>query len=301
MLMLVDAPGLWYRAYYGLPSSLKAPDGTQTNAIRGFIDALATLIRDHHPTQLACAIDNDWRPHWRVAALPTYKTHRLAADGTSEEEPEALPHQVAIIKQLLTTWGIPTTGADNYEADDVLATLAAGANQPVAVVTGDRDLFQVVDDTRHITVIYTGRGIAKAETYNDTAITQRFGVTAAQYADYAILRGDPSDGLPGVKGIGDKTAATLINQHHDLNGIINAATDPQSTLKPRQRTAITDATDYLKAAPTVVRTATDAPADTTTATIPLKPHDPDALAALTEQYGLSGPMGRLTQALCTVG
>ncbi|MGH8882053.1 MAG: 5'-3' exonuclease [Stackebrandtia sp.] len=298
MLVYVDAPGLWYRSFYGLPSSLRGPDGTQINAVRGFIDGLATLIRNHNATGLACAVDNDWRPAWRVELLPSYKTHRLADSG-GEEEPEALPHQVAIITDVLTAWGIPVIGVDGYEADDVLATLAARTGQAAGVATGDRDLFQLIDDTTGIRVIYIGRGVAKAETLDDAALFARHGVHAHQYVDFAVLRGDPSDGLPGVKGIGDKTAANLITTHGDLDTARAAAADPATTMTPKVRRALTEAGDYLTAAVKVVRTADDAPVPQVDTALRTQPADPDTLDALSEKYGLGSCLKRLREALTT--
>lgn len=298
MLLLVDAPGLWYRSFYGLPSSLRGPDGTQINAVRGFIDGLTTLIRNHHATGLACAIDTNWRPAWRVALLPTYKTHRLAETG-GEEEPEALPHQVTIITDLLTAWGIPVIGAPDYEADDVLATLAATTPGPIGIATGDRDLFQLIDDTNNVRVIYLGKGIAKAEAMNDAALHARHGIHANQYVDFAVLRGDPSDGLPGVKGIGDKTAATLITTHGDLTSARTAATDPNTKMAPRVRTALLDSADYLDNATKVVRTATDVPLPAIDTRLRPEPADPTTVDKLTQTYGLTNNIKRLREALTT--
>lgn len=296
MLLLVDAPGLWYRSFYGLPSSLRGPDGTQTNAVRGFLDGLATLIRNHHATGLACAVDTDWRPAWRVKLLPSYKTHRLADTG-GEEEPEALPHQVAIITDLLTAWGIPTIGAADYEADDVLATLAATTTDPVGVVTGDRDLYQLIDDTHNTRVIYLGKGVAKAEAMDDAALFARYGVHADQYVDYAVLRGDPSDGLPGVKGIGDKTAANLMATHGSLAAARRAAADPDATMTPKVRKALTESGDYLDTATTVVRTATDVPLPAVDTRLRPDPVDGDTVDELTRTYGLANNIKRLREAL----
>ena len=296
MLMLVDAPGLWYRAFYGLPSSMRGPDGTQINAVRGFCDGLSTLLRNRRPTGLICAIDANWRPDWRVKLLPSYKAHRVAADG-GEEEPEALGHQVEIILQLLARLGIPTVGAEGFEADDVLATLATRQAGPVEVVTGDRDLLQLVDDSHPIRVIYIGRGIAKAETFDDAAVRQRFGVGAAQYADFAVLRGDTSDGLPGVKGIGDKTAAKLITEHGDLAALQAAVATNEEAFTARVRNGLPAAAEYLAVAPEVVRTVTNLPIPAITADLPTEPADADGLNELTSRYGLAGPVTRLGQTL----
>ena len=228
--------------------------------------------------------------------LPSYKAHRVAADG-GEEEPEALGHQVEIILQLLARLGIPTVGAEGFEADDVLATLATRQAGPVEVVTGDRDLLQLVDDSHPIRVIYIGRGIAKAETFDDAAVRQRFGVGAAQYADFAVLRGDTSDGLPGVKGIGDKTAAKLITEHGDLAALQAAVATNEEAFTARVRNGLTAAAEYLAVAPEVVRTVTNLPIPAITADLPTEPADADGLNELTSRYGLAGPVTRLGQTL----
>jgi hypothetical protein len=221
-LLLVDAASLYFRAYHGIPeSAARAPDGAPVNAVRGFLDMLATLIRGRRPDRVICALDADWRPAWRVALLPSYKAHRLAPGGGQEEVvPDGLVPQIPVILDLLVALGIPALGAAGYEADDVLGTLATREPGPVEVVSGDRDLFQLVDDGKPVRLLYCGRGVAKLEVFDDAAIRARYGVPAAGYADFAALRGDPSDGLPGVAGIGEKTADT--------------ATSPASS--PRRRT-----------------------------------------------------------------
>ncbi|MGH8795120.1 MAG: 5'-3' exonuclease [Stackebrandtia sp.] len=296
MLMLVDAPGLWYRAFYGLPSSMRSPDGVQINAVRGFCDGLAVLLRKHRPDKLVCAVDFDWRPAWRVELLPSYKAHRVADDG-AEAEPDELGPQVEIIGEMLDALGIAVVGASGNEADDVLATLAARAGEPVVVASGDRDLFQLVDDAARIQVVYFGRGVANAETYDEAAVRKRFGVEASQYVDYAVLRGDPSDGLSGVKGIGDKTAAALMGAHGCLRGLVDAAADPDSALKPRVRAAVTEHAEYLAAASRVVRTVSDAPVAHVDAALRAAPADADALGKLAERYGLANPIERLGKAI----
>jgi 5'-3' exonuclease len=298
-LLLVDAPSLYFRAFHGVPESITAPDGTPVNAVRGFVDSLAMLIRGRRPDRVVCALDVDWRPAWRVDLVPSYKAHRLAPDG-GEQVPDTLVPQVDVILDVLDAVGIPSAGVADHEADDVLGTLASRATGPVEVVTGDRDLFQLVDDTVGVRVLYTGRGVAKLEVLDDAAIQHRYGVPAAGYADFAVLRGDPSDGLPGVPGVGEKTAARLVTRFGSLEGILTALADPDSGFAPGLRARLSGAGDYLAAAAPVVRVVRDAPVPELDATLPRAPLDPDAVVALAEKWNLAGSLRRLIDALAEV-
>ncbi|MDD9206784.1 5'-3' exonuclease [Georgenia sp. 10Sc9-8] len=300
--MLLDAASLYFRAFYGVPDSLKAPDGTPVNAVRGFLDTIARLVAEHRPTRLVACWDEDWRPAFRVAALPSYKAHRRAADGT-EEVPEKLTAQVPLIIEALQALGIVRAGAPGYEADDVIGTLVAReANAPaehrahrVDVVTGDRDLFQLVDDSAGVRVLYPTR--KEVEVVDQAWLRARYGIPDGDtYADLAILRGDPSDGLPGVPGIGEKTAATLLAKHGDLAGVI-AAADHVSRLTPAQRTRIRESAEYLSAAPGVVRVARDAPVPELDDAVPAAPADPDDVGRLAQEWNLASPLTRVVQAL----
>jgi 5'-3' exonuclease len=308
-LLLIDAASLYFRAYYGVPASITAPDGTPVNAVRGFTDMLARLIEQRHPGRLVACLDLDWRPAFRVAAIASYKTHRVAEETGHgapdvEEVPDALSPQVPLILGVLAAAGLATAGAVGYEADDVIGTLAAVERRdPVEVVSGDRDLFQVVrTEPTPVHVIYVGRGLAKAEVVGPAELASRYGLpeTAAGrgYADLATLRGDPSDGLPGVPGIGEKTAATLISRFGSLEGLLAALDDPGSALGSGVRAKLRAARDYLELAPTVVRVATDAPVQPDRDdTLPRAPADSAALAALQRTWGLGSAVDRLVAAL----
>jgi 5'-3' exonuclease len=296
-LLLVDAPSLYFRAYFGVPeSAARAPDGTPVNAVRGFLDMLATLVRGRQPGRLICALDEDWRPAWRVALLPSYKAHRVAADG-GDQVPDGLEPQVPLILEMLAALGIPAVGAAGFEADDVLGTLAAREPGPVEVVSGDRDLFQLVDDVKPVRLLYCGRGVAKLEVYEDATVQEKYGVPAAGYADLAALRGDPSDGLPGVPGIGAKTAARLVTRYGDLAGIRAALDDPQAGFAPGLRTTLVGAASYLDVAPAVVRVARDVPLPELDGSLPRPPADPDRLLELASTWNLAGATRRLVDAL----
>ncbi|TWE20873.1 5'-3' exonuclease [Kitasatospora atroaurantiaca] len=298
--MLLDSASLYFRAYFGVPESLKSPDGQPVNAVRGLLDFIARLVQDHRPDQLVACMDADWRPQWRVDLIPTYKTHRVAAEATQEGEeeiPDTLAPQVPIIEQVLDALGIARVGSPGYEADDVIGTLATRAKGPVQIVTGDRDLFQLVDDERQITVLYPVKGVGSLQTVDEAVLVEKYGVRGALYADLAALRGDPSDGLPGVKGIGEKTAAQLLQTYGDLAGIRRAALDPVSRLTPARRKNLLEGSAYLDVAPTVVRVATDVPLPEFDPAVPHEPLDPMTLEELSTRWGLGGSLDRVLSVL----
>ncbi|GAA2145843.1 5'-3' exonuclease [Kitasatospora kazusensis] len=297
--MLLDSASLYFRAYFGVPDSLRSPDGQPVNAVRGLLDFISRLVQDHRPDQLVACMDADWRPQWRVDLIPTYKTHRVAeaaAEG-EEEIPDTLAPQVPVIEQVLDALGIARVGVPDYEADDVIGTLATRAEGPVQIVTGDRDLYQLVDDVRQVTVLYPLKGVGSPQVTDDSWLLEKYGVNGASYADLAALRGDPSDGLPGVKGIGEKTASQLIREYGDLAGIRAAAADPLSKLTPARRKNILEAAPYLDVAPTVVRVATGIPLPAFDPTLPREPLDPMTLEALSERWGLGTSLTRLLDTL----
>jgi 5'-3' exonuclease len=298
-LMLLDSASLYFRAFYGMKESITAPDGAPVNAIRGFLDLITRLVSDQEPTRLVCCWDDDWRPDFRVAAIPSYKAHRVADGSTDAEEvPDTLAPQVPVIADVLAAFGIARIGVAGYEADDVIGTLAARAVVPVDVVTGDRDLFQVVDDARRVRVLYTAKGgVARAELVTESVLAERYGVPAQSYADFAALRGDPSDGLPGVPGVGEKTAAALITAYGSLGGVLRAAEAGDPGVRASVHDKVLAARDYLAVAPTVVRVALDVPVPEHDDRLPRMPADPAALATLTARWGLTTSVARLTAAL----
>ncbi|MED5815932.1 5'-3' exonuclease [Mycolicibacterium sp. 050232] len=310
-VLLLDGASMWFRSYFGVPSSIKAPDGRPVNAVRGFLDSIATLVTRERPRRLVVCRDDDWRPQWRVDLVPSYKAHRVEEpqpDGIPdvEEVPDDLTPQVDMIMELLDAFGIVTAGAPGFEADDVLGTLATREqHDPVVVVSGDRDLLQLVRDepTPAVRVLYIGRGLAKATKFGPEEVSEVYGVpidrAGPAYAELALLRGDPSDGLPGVAGIGEKTAATLLARHGSLQGILAAVEDPKSSLSKAHRAKLLAAADYLAAAEPVVRVATDAPVTLsgTTDELPLAANDPARVAELAAAYGVTSSISRLQTAL----
>ena len=309
-LMLLDGASMWFRSYYGVPSSITAPDGRPVNALRGFLDTVAVLITRERPTRLVVCLDLDWRPQFRVDLIPSYKAHRVAEPTPDEapdveDVPDELTPQVDMILEVLAAFGIPTAGAAGFEADDVLGTLAARERRDrVIVVSGDRDLLQVVrDEPVPVRVLYLGRGLAKATMFGPAEVADRYGLApdraGAAYAELALLRGDPSDGLPGVAGIGEKTAASLLGRYGSLEQIVAAANDAKSSMPRAFRSKLVAAADYLEAAGTVVRVATDAPVTLSTDTdaVPLVAADPAGVAELAAAFGVGSSIGRVQRAL----
>ena len=311
-ILLLDTASLYFRAFYGVPDSFRAPDGTPVNALRGLLDFISRLVTTYDPSHLVCCWDNDWRPQWRVDLLPSYKAHRVASPGQTqvaemaasaatagEQAPHDLAVQVPLIVATLEALGIPIVGRDGYEADDVIGTLAATAPMPVDVVTGDRDLFQCVDDARHVRVLYIARGVGKHEIVDDAWVRARYGIPAAAYVDYATLRGDASDGLPGVAGIGEKTAASLLTSHGTLEAVLAEASRKDGRISGGVTAKLGAAIDYLAVAPTVVAVARDLDlgVDWDDLVRPTTPSHPRIFARLSEELGLGSAADRITAAL----
>ncbi|WP_405495863.1 5'-3' exonuclease H3TH domain-containing protein [Nocardia sp. NBC_00511] len=310
-LLLLDGASLWFRAFYAIPEKITAPDGRPVNALRGFTDMIAALVKQHAPSRLVVCLDLDWRPQFRVDLLPSYKAHRVAeeadvVDGVvAEEVPDTLTPQVDMIMEVLAAAGIATAGAEGLEADDVIGTLATvERDSEVIVVSGDRDLLQLVRDTPTpaVRVFYVGRGLSKAELWGPAEVSTKYGVpqenAGPAYADMATLRGDASDGLPGVAGVGDKSAAQLITRFGSVEALRAAAADPDSDLAKGVRAKLVAADDYLKAAAPVVRVVRDAKIDMSGPDLlPATPADPDRLAELAVAYNAESPVKRLLTAM----
>jgi 5'-3' exonuclease len=298
-LMLLDTASLYFRAFFGVPDTVRSPDGAPVNAVRGLLDTIGRLVRARQPTRLVACLDADWRPAFRVAAIPSYKAHRVAAHG-GEEIPPALAAQVPVIEEVLHAAGLAVAGQPGFEADDVIATLAARSAEPVDVVTGDRDLFQLVDDARGVRVIYTVRGLLNIDVIDEAAVTAKYGIPGRAYADFAALRGDPSDGLPGVPGVGEKTAAALIGAFGSIDGI-TAALDAGHGGFPRgSREKLERARGYLDIAMSVVRVVDDAPLPPVDGGLPAVPPDPAGLTKLGERWGLGSSLSRFVSAVSRI-
>jgi 5'-3' exonuclease len=296
-LLLLDTPSLYFRAFHGVPKTVTAPDGTPVNAVRGLLEVIARQLRDLRPDRLVATFDYDWRPAFRVAALPSYKAHRVGPDGGDGSPPE-LGVQVPVIEEVLDAVGIARVGAAGYEADDVIGTLAHRHDGPVDVISGDRDLFQLVRDDKPVRVIYT---VEKFRPVDESVVADRYCIPGTAYADFAVLRGDPSDGLPGVAGVGAKTAAALVTSFGSIEGVLAALEEGGAAGFPAgSRLKLAAARDYLDVATGVVRVALDVELPELDDRVPRTAAMPEKLVALADRWGLDGPLNRLLAAMETV-
>ena len=296
-LMLLDSASLWYRAYYGMPDTLLSPSGMPVNAIRGYLDMTARLITMYSPNRIVACIEGDWRPTWRVELFPDYKANRLEEGSEVEEEPETLTPQIPVLLDLIDAFGIPMVGVDDYEADDVMATFAVREKGPIRVVTGDRDLFQMVDDKKDVKIVYLARGISQHDLVDSKWVAEKYSIPGDRYALFAMFRGDPSDGLPGVKGIGEKGAALIANNFANVDDALKGAIAGDDSLPPALAKKIIAGEEYLKIAPTLVHCARDVAIPQMEIAMPKKPSDLSLIYQMKEEYGLGASVDRLISAL----
>lgn len=277
--LLVDGSSLIFRAFYGVPVSVRSPSGQPVNAVRGFLDTLARVVTDRRPRRLAVASDESWRSEWRVALLPQYKAQR-----TAEPVPPLLEPQFPIIWELLDAIGVDHAGVPEYEAEDVVATWVTAAEGTVEIASGDRDLFALVED--RVKVLYPER--TGPAVVDEAEVTRRYGIPGRSYADFAVLRGDPSDGLPGLRGVGPQAAAGLIRKHGGVEGVIAGA-----RLTDEQR-------DYLRRAARVVRPQRALPVALPAGRRDSYPQDAARVEALAREHAAESPVNRLVDALTAV-
>jgi 5'-3' exonuclease len=295
-LMLLDSASLWYRAYFGMPDTLVSPSGLQVNAIRGYLDMTSKLINLYKPNRIVACLEGDWRPSWRVELFPDYKMNRLDESG-EEEEPDTLSPQIPVLLDLLEALGFPMLGVDDYEADDLMATLAVNQPGPVRIVTGDRDLFQLVDDKRDVKVVYLAKGIANHDLVDLKWIEQKYEIPGDRYGLFAMIRGDASDGLPGIKGIGEKGAASIAKQFTNLQEVMKAAINDDERLTANIRKKLLESAEYAKIAPKLVGCATDVSIPEMKIDLPNKPLDSKKIQDLKEEFGLGTSVDRIMNAL----
>lgn len=302
-LLLLDSASLWYRAFYGLPQSMVSPSGQPVNAIRGYLDSIARMAVTYQPDRIVACLDGDWRPSWRTDLIPEYKANRIeeeSDDGSlsdAAEELEILEAQVPVIMEVLDAIGIPLIGIDDYEADDVIATLSVREPGPTFIVTGDRDLFQLVDDKRKVKVAYIAKGISQHELVDLKWIKNRYEIPGDRYAIFATFRGDPSDGLPGARGIGPKGAATIANSFATIEEVIEAANNSNSKLSASLQKKILESAEYLRKAEIVVNCVDDLRLPKGPFNLPKKVVNSKALETLAKSYGIDSSVKRLLSAL----
>lgn len=306
-LLLLDSASLWYRAFYGLPQSMVSPSGQPVNAIRGYLDSVARMAVTYQPDRIVACLDGDWRPSWRTELIPEYKANRISEESEEEsddgsmseaaEELEILEAQVPVIMEVLDLIGIPLIGIDDYEADDVIATLSVREPGPTFIVTGDRDLFQLVDDKRKVKVTYIAKGISQHELVDLKWIKNRYEIPGDRYALFATFRGDPSDGLPGARGIGPKGAATIANSFATIEEVITAAADSNPILSGSLQKKILESADYLRKAEIVVNCVDDLRLPKGPFNLPKKVVNLKALEILAKNHGIESSVKRLLSAL----
>ena len=295
-LMLLDSASLWYRAYFGMPDILLSPKGEPVNAIRGYLDMTSRLLVKYQPKRLVACLEGDWRPSWRVELFPDYKLNRLDEEG-DEEEPDTLGPQIPILLDVLDALGVAVLGVDDYEADDLIATFSTKQKGPIRIVTGDRDLFQLVDDKKDIKVIYLAKGISNHDLVDLQWISRKYEIPGERYGLFAMIRGDSSDGLPGIRGIGEKGAASIANQFERLEEVMSAAVNGDERLTPNLCKKLLASAEYAAIAPKLVSCATDIALPEMSIDLPTKPQSMDKLNSLKEEYGLGTSIDRIVSAL----
>ena len=295
-LMLLDSASLWYRAYFGMPETLVSPAGMPVNAIRGYLDMTSRLLTKYQPNRLVACLEGDWRPSWRVELFPDYKLNRLDESG-AEEEPDTLGPQIPILLEVLDALGIPMVGVDDYEADDLMATFSVKQNGPIRIVTGDRDLFQLVDDKRDVKVVYLAKGISNHDLVDLSWIEKKYEIPGERYSLFAMIRGDSSDGLPGIRGIGEKGAAAIAKQFKNLSEVMRAAESGDERLTPNLRKKLLESADYALIAPKLVSCALDVAIPEMKIDLPSKPNSFEKIIALKDEYGLGASIDRIISAL----
>jgi 5'-3' exonuclease len=295
-LMLLDSASLWYRAYFGMPDTLVSPTGQPVNAIRGYLDMTSRLLVKYQPNRIVACLEGDWRPSWRVELFPDYKLNRLDEEG-GEEEPDTLGPQIPILLDVLDALGIPLLGVDDYEADDLMATFSVKQPGPIRIVTGDRDLFQLADDKRDVKIVYLAKGISNHDLVDLKWIQDKYQIPGDRYALFAMIRGDSSDGLPGIRGIGEKGAMLIANLFKTLPEVMEAAAKSDERLSANIRKKLLESSQYAAIAPKLVGCALDVAIPEMEITMPKKPKSLEKIEKLKEDFGLGASIDRIMSAL----
>ena len=295
-LMLLDSASLWYRAYFGMPDTLVSPTGQPVNAIRGYLDMTSRLLVKYQPNRIVACLEGDWRPSWRVELFPDYKLNRLDEEG-AEEEPDTLGPQIPILLDVLDALGIPLLGVDDYEADDLMATFSVKQPGPVRIVTGDRDLFQLADDVRDVKIVYLAKGISNHDLVDLKWIQDKYQIPGDRYALFAMIRGDSSDGLPGIKGIGEKGAMVIANLFKTMPEVMQAAAGADERLSANIRKKLLESSQYAAIAPKLVGCALDNAIPEMEISMPKKPKSLEKIIKLKDEFGLGASIDRIMSAL----
>jgi 5'-3' exonuclease len=295
-LMLLDSASLWYRAYFGMPDTLVSPTGQPVNAIRGYLDMTSRLLVKYQPNRIVACLEGDWRPSWRVELFPDYKLNRLDEEG-GEEEPDTLGPQIPILLDVLDALGIPLLGVDDYEADDLMATFSVKQPGPIRIVTGDRDLFQLADDKRDVKIVYLAKGISNHDLVDLKWIQDKYQIPGDRYALFAMIRGDSSDGLPGIRGIGEKGAMLIANLFKTLPEVMEAAANSDERLSANIRKKLLESSQYAAIAPKLVGCALDVAIPEMEIAMPKKPKSLEKIEKLKKEFGLGASMDRIMSAL----
>jgi 5'-3' exonuclease len=268
----------------------------QVNAIRGYLDMTSRLLVKYKPDRLVACLEGDWRPSWRVELFPDYKLNRVDDEG-EEDEPDTLGPQIPVLLDVLDALGIAMVGVDDYEADDLMATFSVKQQGPIRIVTGDRDLFQLVDDKRDVKIVYLAKGISNHDLVDLSWINGKYQIPGDRYALFAMIRGDSSDGLPGIRGIGEKGAANIANQFSSLGEVMKAAETSDERLTANIRKKLLESAAYAAIAPKLVGCALDVSIPQMEISMPLKPKSMKKIEELKEEYGLGASIDRIVSAL----
>jgi 5'-3' exonuclease len=295
-LLLLDSASLWYRAYFGMPDTLLSPKGEPINAVKGFLDMSARLINIYSPNRFVACLEGDWRPSWRVDLFPEYKLNRIDDSG-EEAEPDTLSPQIPVLLDVLDAFGFATLGVDDYEADDVIATLSKSEPGPIRIASGDRDLFQLVDDEKDVKIAYLAKGLSNHDLVDIDWISKKYEIPGDRYALFAMIRGDASDGLPGLKGIGEKGAALIAKSFSQMQDVVKAAENEDELLPKTLAKKVLASKEYARIAPKLVNCALDVPIPSMNIDLPKKPNSLTKIKDLQSEYGLGSSVDRLISAL----
>jgi 5'-3' exonuclease len=295
-LLLLDSASLWYRAYFGMPDTLLSPKGEPINAVKGFLDMSARLINIYSPNRFVACLEGDWRPSWRVDLFPEYKLNRIDDSG-EEAEPDTLSPQIPVLLDVLDAFGFATLGVDDYEADDVIATLSKSERGPIRIASGDRDLFQLVDDKKDVKIVYLAKGLSNHDLVDIDWISKKYEIPGDRYALFAMIRGDASDGLPGLKGIGEKGAALIAKSFSQMQDVVQAAENEDELLPKTLAKKVLASKEYARIAPKLVKCALDVPIPSMNIDLPKKPNSLTKIKDLQSEYGLGSSVDRLISAL----